>query len=40
MKYIIYQTTNLITVSLRKEAPYKTYQFSLEYKESLPSTTR
>lgn len=38
--YFGIKTTNPITVSLRKETPYKTYQFSLEYKESLPSITK
>ena len=39
-EYFRIKTTNPITVSMRKESPYKTYQFSLEYKESLPAITK
>lgn len=39
-EYFGIKTTNPITVSIRKESPYKTYQFSLEYKESLPPITK
>lgn len=39
-EYFGIKTTNPITVSIRKESPYKTYQFSLEYKESLSPITK
>lgn len=35
-EYFGIKTTNPITASIRKESPYKTYQFSLEYQKSLP----
>lgn len=35
-EYFHIKTTNQITTAIRKEIPYKNYQVSLEYRESLP----